>query len=227
MQTKEPSFYQRSGKRLLDLAVAVPATLVAIPVSVVVWLLIRAKLGTPVFFKQTRPGLHGRPFQLIKFRTMTDARDNSGKLLPDAERSTLLGRLLRKTSLDELPELWNILKGDMSLVGPRPLLMEYLPYYSKRESLRHRIRPGLTGLAQVNGRNYLLWDQRLEMDVKYVESHSLRMDLRIMVQTALQVLRASGVKEVPGGIQERLDVERRHDHTRRHHEDRPSHQPAR
>jgi lipopolysaccharide/colanic/teichoic acid biosynthesis glycosyltransferase len=204
------TFYQRRGKRLFDLLLAVPACILAAPLIAIIAVLVRVFIGTPVFFRQKRPGLGGRPFELIKFRTMTDTRDDAGQLLPDAHRSTRLGRLLRKTSLDELPELWNILRGDMSLVGPRPLLMEYLPYYSPRENTRHDVRPGLTGYAQANGRNYLLWDQRLEMDAKYAESLTFVLDLRIIAKTAGQVVRASGVKEVPGGIQKPLHLERSH-----------------
>jgi len=156
-------------------------------------LVVRITLGGPVLFRQVRPGLHGRPFRMIKFRTMTDARDADGALLPDAQRLTPLGRFLRATSLDELPELWNVIRGDMSLVGPRPLLMEYLPLYSAEQARRHEVRPGVTGWAQVNGRNSLSWERRLEMDVWYVDHQSFWLDLRILVMTVGKVVRRDGI----------------------------------
>lgn len=182
-----------SGKRLLDLVAASIGGLVVAPVAAAVAFLVRQKLGRPILFRQSRPGLHGRPFELIKFRTMTDARDAEGQLLPDEQRLTHFGRILRSTSLDELPELWNVLRGDMSLVGPRPLLMEYLPRYTPRQARRHEVRPGLTGWAQVNGRNTPSWQERLEMDVWYVEHQSLHLDLRILFRTILAVLRREGI----------------------------------
>ena len=175
--------YRRYIKRLLDIIVSLAALIILSPVLLVLILLVRVKLGSPVFFHQDRPGKDQKIFRLYKFRTMTDARDSEGKLLPDAERLTSFGRILRKTSLDELPELWNILKGDMSLIGPRPLLVEYLPWYTEREQLRHTVRPGLTGLAQASGRNALDWDHRFELDVQYVENLSFRMDCRVIVMT--------------------------------------------
>ncbi len=185
--------YKRHVKRLLDIFVST-ATLVALsPVLVLLGLLVRIKLGAPVLFRQQRPGLEGQPFYLVKFRTMTDRRGATGHLLPDADRLTKFGRFLRRCSLDELPELWNILKGDMSLVGPRPLLMEYLPYYSERELRRHTVRPGLTGLAQISGRNCLTWDERLGCDVEYVEKLSLGLDMRIIWRTVGAVFLARGV----------------------------------
>ena len=153
------TFYRSHGKRALDLALAIPALVLLAPILGLVALVVRRRLGAPVLFRQVRPGLHGRPFAISKFRTMTDARDAQGDLLPDAQRLTRLGRFLRRTSLDELPELWNVLRGDMSLVGPRPLLIEYLPLYSPEQARRHRAKPGVTGGAQVNGRNALTWER--------------------------------------------------------------------
>lgn len=198
--------YRRFGKRFLDVALTTLSLPVVLPLLAGIAVLVRLSLGRPVFFCQRRPGLHGRPFTIYKFRTMTDARDSKGNLLPDAERLPSFGRLLRKTSLDELPELINVLKGDMSLVGPRPLLMEYLPYYTQREMTRHCVRPGITGLAQINGRNYLPWDERLELDSTYIETLSLSLDLRILFQTCFQVLVRSGVAEVPGSVSQKLST---------------------
>ncbi|GMV55093.1 MAG: sugar transferase [Betaproteobacteria bacterium] len=155
--------------------------------------LVRLRLGSPVLFRQTRPGLHGRPFTLVKFRTMTDARGQDSTLLPDAQRLTPFGRFLRTNSLDELPELWNVLRGDMSLVGPRPLLMEYLSLYSPEQARRHEVRPGITGWAQVNGRNALSWDERFKLDVWYVNHRTLRLDLRILWLTVRKVLVREGI----------------------------------
>jgi len=183
-------------KRLFDIAVSLMGLIVLSPVLLVLFFLIWIKLGWPVFFKQKRPGRSGRPFKMIKFRTMTNARDSSGDLLPDQLRITGLGRFMRKASLDELPELFNVLKGDMSVVGPRPLLMKYLPYYSEREKLRHQVRPGITGLAQVNGRNLLGWDERLEMDVQYVETRSFWLDIKIIFLTVVNVIKQQDVLAV-------------------------------
>ena len=158
------------------------------PVLAALWVLVRVKLGSPVLFKQERPGKGERIFTLCKFRTMTDEKDAQGNLLPDAVRLTKFGRFLRGTSLDELPELFNILKGDMSIIGPRPLLVSYLPYYTEQEKLRHSVRPGLTGLAQVSGRNFLDWDRRLEKDVEYVKNLSFAMDLKVLWMTVQTVL---------------------------------------
>ena len=179
--------YCRFGKRLLDIIISLIALTVLSPVLLIVAILVRIKLGAPVIFHQDRPGLHEKIFRLYKFRTMTDEKDEDGNLLPDAVRLTKFGSFLRSTSLDELPELWNILKGDMSLIGPRPLLVSYLPYYTEEESLRHTVRPGLTGLAQVNGRNMLEWDKRLAMDVEYVGNLSFLMDMRIFFLTLKKV----------------------------------------
>ncbi|QFR33443.1 sugar transferase [Ancylobacter sp. TS-1] len=180
-------------KRAFDIAVAAVLLVVLAPVFVVLACLVRAKLGTPVFFRQTRPGLHGRPFEIIKFRTMTDARDSEGRLLLDCERLTRFGRFLRALSLDELPELWNVLKGEMSLVGPRPLLMEYLPLYSPEQARRHEVRPGITGWAQVNGRNAISWEEKFAMDVWYVDNRSVVLDVRIVALTVIKVLKRDGI----------------------------------
>lgn len=180
-------------KRALDVAAALVLCVLLAPVILIVALLVRVRLGRPVLFRQERSGLGGRPFEMLKFRTMLDGRTADGAELPDAERLTPFGRGLRATSLDELPELWNVLRGDMSLVGPRPLLMEYLPLYSPRQARRHEVRPGITGHAQVNGRNTVGWDERLEMDVWYVDHRSLALDLRILVKTVANVLRRRGI----------------------------------
>lgn len=201
-------FYLSCGKRMFDLVVAILGLIVVSPILIVATLLVRIQLGSPVLFKQMRPGLYEKPFAILKFRTMTDALDMDGKLFPDAQRLTPLGAFLRRTSIDELPELMNVLKGDMSIVGPRPLFMDYLPYYSNRERLRHTVRPGITGLSQVNGRNYLPWDERLEMDVKYVEKISFYLDIKIIFQTFFQVLKAKDVAVLPGSIGVPLSVYR-------------------
>jgi lipopolysaccharide/colanic/teichoic acid biosynthesis glycosyltransferase len=180
-------------KRLFDLLLAALAlVLLGIPLLILVWL-VRRRLGSPVLFRQTRPGLRGRPFEMVKLRTMTDARAPDGQLLPDAERLTSFGRWLRATSLDELPELWNVLKGDMSLVGPRPLLMEYLPLYSPEQARRHEVRPGITGWAQVNGRNALSWEDKFKLDVWYVDHQSVWLDVRILWLTVKKVLVREGI----------------------------------
>lgn len=180
-------------KRLFDVSLSALAILCLLPLMLLIGWLIRRKLGGPVLFRQVRPGLAGQPFEMIKFRTMRDVVDSSGNPLPDSERMTPFGSLLRSTSLDELPELWNVLKGDMSLVGPRPLLMEYLPLYSKRQSLRHQVRPGITGWAQVNGRNALSWAQKFELDVWYVENQSLWLDIKIIALTLWKVFKRDGI----------------------------------
>lgn len=180
-------------KRFFDITAAATALLLlALPLAALTWL-VRRKLGSPVFFRQVRPGLHGKPFMMVKFRTMTDARGPDGALLPDAERLTPFGRFLRASSLDELPELWNVLKGDMSLVGPRPLLMDYLPLYSPEQARRHEVRPGITGWAQVNGRNALSWDEKFKLDVWYVDNRSLWLDIRILWLTVKKVLVREGI----------------------------------
>ncbi|WP_285959412.1 sugar transferase [Thomasclavelia spiroformis] len=185
--------YRKYIKRLLDFILSLFAIIILSPVLLIVALLVRIKLGSPVIFKQKRPGLNEKIFTLYKFRTMTDAKDEHGNLLPDEIRLTKFGKLLRSTSLDELPELFNILKGDMSIVGPRPLLVNYLPFYSDVEKHRHDVRPGLTGWAQVNGRNFLNWDYRLEKDVEYVNNISFLFDIKIIVNTILIVLKKSDI----------------------------------
>ena len=182
-------------KRVIDILVGLGALALLSPLLLILGQLVRLNLGAPVLFRQVRPGLHGRPFTMYKFRTMTDARDASGALLPDAKRLTPLGKFLRATSLDELPELYNVLRGDMSLVGPRPLLVEYLERYTLRQARRHEVRPGITGWAQVNGRNALSWEEKFERDVWYVENQSLWLDLRILWLTVLKVLRREGISE--------------------------------
>ncbi|WP_126446631.1 sugar transferase [Sulfuricystis multivorans] len=180
-------------KRAFDIVFAsILLSLMAAPIVVLAGM-IRYKLGKPVFFRQVRPGLHGKPFVMIKFRTMTDARGPNSELLPDAQRLTPFGRWLRATSLDELPELWNVLKGDMSLIGPRPLLMEYLPLYTPEQARRHEVRPGITGWAQVNGRNALSWEEKFKLDVWYVDHHNFWLDLKILWLTIKQVLAREGI----------------------------------
>jgi lipopolysaccharide/colanic/teichoic acid biosynthesis glycosyltransferase len=180
-------------KRFLDILLIMIAAPILLSVLTLFALSVRLKLGSPVFFRQTRPGLHGLPFQLIKFRTMTDAQDAAGNLLSDAERLTRFGRFLRATSLDELPELWNVLRGDMSLVGPRPLLMEYIPLYTSEQARRHEVRPGITGWAQVNGRNALSWEEKFRLDVWYVEHQSFWLDVKILLLTIRKVLLREGI----------------------------------
>ncbi|WP_454693211.1 sugar transferase [Achromobacter aegrifaciens] len=182
-------------KRAFDIVVAAFGLLLCAPLLLVIWGAVRLTLGSPALFRQLRPGRHGKLFEMVKFRTMRQGVDAQGAPLPDEQRMTRLGSLLRSTSLDELPELWNVLKGDMSLVGPRPLLPQYLPLYSARQRRRHEVRPGVTGWAQVNGRNTLPWPDRLEMDVWYVENQSLWLDLRIMGLTVVRVLRRHGISE--------------------------------
>lgn len=196
------------AKRVLDVAMSLVLLAVLSPVMALAAVAVLVSMGRPVFFKQTRIGFHEKPFLLIKFRTMTEERDERGQLLPESTRLTRVGRILRKTSIDELPQLWNVLRGDMSLVGPRPLFPEYLPYYTERERKRHLVRPGITGLAQVRGRNLLQWDQRLELDVQYVETRTLALDLKILFETVRQVLRCRDVVVVPQP-QGRLDRCRR------------------
>ena len=186
-------FYGRAGKRLLDIALASAALIVLLPLMAVVGLLVLAALGRPVFFRQLRPGLRSRPFTVYKFRTMRESASRDGAPVPDAERLTRLGRILRATSLDELPTLWNVVRGDMSLVGPRPLLVEYLPRYTAEQARRHEVRPGVTGWAQVNGRNATTWEERLRLDVWYVDHRSLALDLRILARTVGLVVRRRGI----------------------------------
>lgn len=180
-------------KRLFDIFVSALALFLLAPLMLFVGWMIRRKLGSPVLFRQTRPGLHGKPFQMIKFRTMRDAIGPDGQPLPDSERMTPFGSFLRSASLDELPELWNVLKGDMSLVGPRPLLMEYLPLYSPEQARRHEVRPGVTGWAQINGRNALSWEEKFRLDVWYVDNRSIWLDLKILAMTVKKVFVREGI----------------------------------
>ena len=180
-------------KRVVDLTLVLLAAPLLLPAAAVVALMVRTRLGSPVIFHQTRPGLHGQPFQMRKFRSMTDARDANGQLLSDAERLTDFGRWLRTTSLDELPGLLNVLNGEMSLVGPRPLLMRYLDRYSPEQARRHDVKPGLTGLAQVRGRNTISWDEKLALDVWYVDHRTLCLDMQILAETAMKVLRRQDI----------------------------------
>ncbi|WP_405120540.1 sugar transferase [Pseudomonas leptonychotis] len=180
-------------KRLFDIIAALLGLLLLLPLMALVFWQVRRKLGSPVFFRQVRPGLNGKPFEMIKFRTMRDAVNVAGDQLPDSERMTPLGRFLRSSSLDELPELWNVLKGEMSLVGPRPLLMEYLPLYSQEQYRRHEVRPGVTGWAQINGRNALSWDEKFKLDIWYVDNRSFWLDLKIIVFTVKKVVVRDGI----------------------------------
>lgn len=175
-------------KRLLDIIIASVALILLSPLYALVAYKVKKNLGSPVLFRQVRPGLHGKPFEMIKFRTMKDAVDEQGKPLPDSERLTPFGQMLRSTSLDEMPELWNVIKGDMSIVGPRPLLMEYLPLYSPEQAKRHDVRPGMTGHAQVNGRNAIGWEEKFKLDTWYVENQSTLLDFKIMFKTVHKVL---------------------------------------
>lgn len=180
-------------KRLLDLLIALMASLVLLPIIAIVALVIRISLGAPVFFRQERPGLNGTPFMMVKFRTMSNALGPDGAPLPDAERLTPFGRFLRSTSLDELPELWNVIVGDMSLVGPRPLLMSYLPLYSPEQARRHEVRPGITGWAQINGRNSLSWNDKFALDIWYVDNRSIVLDIKILFLTLRKVIARDGI----------------------------------
>ncbi len=182
-------------KRLFDIFVSVTGLLLLSPIIIFIFWQIRRKLGSPAFFRQKRPGKNGKPFELIKFRTMRDVLDTEGKPLPDSERITPFGSFLRATSVDELPELVNVIKGDMSLVGPRPLLMEYLPLYSKEQYRRHEVKPGITGWAQVNGRNALSWEERFEHDIWYVDNRSFLLDLKILAMTIKKVFLREGISE--------------------------------
>lgn len=183
------------SKRVIDLALTVPVLILFSPLLLVITLLVRIQMGSPVLFHQQRPGLNGESFTMYKFRTMTNARDSNGRLLADTNRLTSLGRFLRSTSLDELPELFNVLKGDMSLVGPRPLLVQYLDRYTPEQARRHEVRPGITGWAQINGRNALTWEQKFALDVWYVDNCSLWLDLKIIALTVWKVLRREGISQ--------------------------------
>lgn len=191
-------------KRIFDLVATLSGLFLVLPLGLILTLLVRQMLGSPVLFRQTRPGRGGRPFTMYKFRTMTDARDASGILLPDEQRLTVLGRFLRSSSLDELPELINVLKGEMSLVGPRPLLMEYLPLYSAEQSRRHEVLPGITGWAQVNGRNAISWDEKFSLDVWYVDNRSFWLDLKILWMTLYKVFKREGISQEGQATMERF-----------------------
>ena len=180
-------------KRLFDICLSLAALVVLSPLLLIVMWQVRRNMGSPVLFRQRRPGLHGKPFEMLKFRTMRDAVDANGQPLPDAERLTPFGQFLRSTSLDELPELWNVLKGDLSLVGPRPLLMEYLPHYDAQQRRRHEVRPGITGWAQVQGRNTVAWSERFKLDVWYVDNQSFALDMKIIAMTIKTVLSREGI----------------------------------
>jgi sugar transferase EpsL len=180
-------------KRLVDMLVASVALVILCPIMILVGLLLRAKLGSPVLFRQIRPGLHGKSFEMLKFRTMLDVVDENGDLIPDELRLTSFGKLLRSTSLDELPEFWNVLRGDMSLVGPRPLLMEYLPLYSAEQNRRHELCPGITGWAQVNGRNDISWEEKFRLDIWYVDNRSFWLDIEILLLTVKKVVLNEGI----------------------------------
>jgi lipopolysaccharide/colanic/teichoic acid biosynthesis glycosyltransferase len=182
-------------KRLLDIIIASVALILLSPLYLYVYYKVRKNLGSPVLFRQVRPGLHGKPFEMIKFRTMTDERDERGNLLPNEQRLPKFGKMLRSTSLDEMPELWNVIKGDMSIVGPRPLLMDYLPLYNEEQAKRHKVRPGMTGYAQVNGRNAISWEKKFELDTWYVENQSIWLDFKIMFQTVKKVLIKEGINQ--------------------------------
>jgi len=182
-------------KRILDIIIASTALILLSPLYFYVAYKVKKNLGSPVLFRQVRPGLHGKPFEMIKFRTMKDAIDERGNPLPDSERLTPFGKMLRSSSLDEMPELWNVIKGDMSIVGPRPLLMEYLPLYNKEQAKRHDVRPGMTGHAQVNGRNAISWEQKFKLDSWYVENRSLWLDFKIMLQTVKKVIAKDDINE--------------------------------
>lgn len=209
MKNIQGSIYKRFFKRPLDIILSLIAIIVLSPIFVIVAVLVRTKLGSPIFFKQQRPGLNEEIFMMYKFRTMTDEKDKEGNLLPDSERLTNFGKLLRSTSLDELPGLLNVLKGDMSVIGPRPLLVRYLDYYHTSEKARHHVRPGLSGLAQVNGRNSLDWDKRLALDIEYVENISLMLDIQIILKTILKVIKKEGIVVVDQADLRDLDVERK------------------
>ncbi|NMB96380.1 MAG: sugar transferase [Clostridiaceae bacterium] len=191
--TSKGGLYKRYFKRPMDFILSLIAIIVLSPVMLIIAILVKLKLGSPVIFKQKRPGLNEKIFTLYKFRTMTDDRDENGNLLPDSARLTKFGKFLRSTSLDELPELFNILKGDMSIIGPRPLSIKYLPYYNDIERLRHSVQPGLTGLAQINGRNSLSWEEKFKFDVRYVNEISFIKDIEIIIKTVLKVIKRSDI----------------------------------
>lgn len=201
---RKKTFYQLFGKRILDILLSGLTLIVLSPIILIVGVLVRIKLGSPIIFKQERPGKSEKIFSMYKFRTMTDERDHNGEYLPDEIRLTKFGKMLRATSLDELPELWNILKGDMSIVGPRPLLVEYLPLYSEKQRKRHNVRPGLTGLAQVNGRNAISWEEKFDLDVYYVDKISFFNDIIIIIQTYKKVIKKENINTINNNIPEKF-----------------------
>lgn len=201
---RKKNFYQLFGKRILDILLSGISLIVFSPIILIVGILVRIKLGSPIIFKQERPGKSEKIFSMYKFRTMIDERDHNGEYLPDEIRLTKFGKMLRATSLDELPELWNILKGDMSIVGPRPLLVEYLPLYSEKQRKRHNVRPGLTGLAQVNGRNAISWEEKFDLDVYYVDKISFFNDLIIIIQTFKKVIKKENINTINNNIPEKF-----------------------
>lgn len=207
--------YAKYVKRILDFTLSLLALIVLSPIMLILYILVRIKLGNPVIFKQMRPGKDEKIFKLYKFRTMTDEKDEQGNLLPDEKRLTKFGKFLRSTSLDELPELINIIKGDMAIVGPRPLLVRYLPYYTEVEKHRHDVRPGLTGHAQVNGRNALGWDKRLQMDVDYANKITFIGDIKILIKTISKVIKKDGILVGNEQIIQSLDKERRNNEDRK------------
>lgn len=196
--------YAKYFKRMLDFILSLIALIILSPILLIVAILVRIKLGSPIIFKQQRPGKNEKIFTLYKFRTMTDKKDENGNFLPDSERLTKFGKLLRSTSLDELPELVNILKGDMAIVGPRPLLVEYLPYYTEKEKHRHDVRPGLTGLAQVNGRNSISWEEKFNDDLKYIKKITFIEDIKIILKTAIKVFKREGISQEGNATMENL-----------------------
>ncbi len=204
----EPLIYKKFMKRVLDIMLALLGIICISPIFLLLVLLVRFKIGKPVLFRQERPGRDEKIFTLYKFRTMSNEKDENGNLLPDSSRLNGFGKMLRRSSLDELPEVFNILKGEMSLIGPRPLLISYLPYYTEEERIRHSVRPGLTGLAQVNGRNLLKWDSRLALDVEYVKTMSFSLDLKIFIKTILKVIKKEDIIVTDQSLQEDLDIER-------------------
>jgi len=190
---KKNGIYNKVIKRIIDILISSIALIISSPIILILYILVKSKLGSPVFFSQERPGKDGKIFKMYKFRSMTDAKDENGNLLPDEVRLTSFGRKLRSTSLDELPELWNIFKGDMSIIGPRPLLVQYLPRYTEEQRHRHDVRPGLTGLAQVSGRNALSWEDKFKYDIEYVNNVSLSLDIKIFFRTVKAVLTHEGI----------------------------------
>lgn len=194
-------------KRALDILVSTTTLILLAPVFVAVAFAIRSRMGSPVFFRQVRPGLHAKPFEMIKFRTMSSNVDSNGQCIAEETRITPLGQFLRSTSLDELPELWNVLKGEMSLVGPRPLLLDYLPFYTQEQARRHEVRPGVTGWAQVNGRNAISWEEKFALDVWYVDNRSILLDIRILLTTLIKVFFREGINTEADKIMPRFDVD--------------------